>query len=60
MELEKALKSDASDMDNVSLEGDGGTPVISSSATALQQAETKKEILHSLITTKSHSTFKCV
>ena len=53
LELEKALQgpSDAS-TDLLALE-DGEDPEISSSAVALQQAEVKKEMLHSLMDTKN-------
>ena len=45
------------EMDQITNE-DEDAPVISSSATALQQAELKKEMLHSLISSRSHSEIK--
>ena len=60
LELEKALQgpSDAS-TDLLALE-DGEDPEISSSAVALQQAEVKKEMLHSLMDTKTLTKLKLV
>ena len=58
LELEKALQgpSDAS-TDLLALE-DGEDPEISSSAVALQQAEVKKEMLHSLMDAKTLTKLK--
>ena len=58
LELEKALQgpSDAS-TDLLALE-DGDDPEISSSAVALQQAEVKKEMLHSLMDAKTLTKLK--
>ena len=58
MELERAMKETGEDMDSLTAEKNGDIPVISSSAVALQQAELKKDILHSLIGPKSQSEIK--
>lgn len=60
VELEKAMKETGEDMDSLTAENNGDIPVISSSAVALQQAELKKDILHSLIGPKSQSEIKSV
>ena len=60
MELERAMKETAEDMDSLTAENNGDVPIMSSSAAALQQAELKKDILHSLIGPKSHSEIKSV
>lgn len=54
------MKETGEDMDALSSERNGDVPVISSSAEALQQAELKKDILHSLIGPKSQSRIKSV
>ena len=58
LELEKAMKEAGEEMDPITTDGNGDVPAISSSAAALQQAEVKKETLHSLIGTKNQSELK--
>ena len=59
MELEKAMKDTGEeDLDTLNTEKNGDSPLISSSAVALQQAELKRDILHSLIGPKSKSDMK--
>ena len=60
LELEKVMKGSEEDMDTLTLEERGDAPVISSSAVALQQAEVKKDMLHSLICPKNQSEIKLV
>lgn len=61
LELEKVLKGSADSptfpMDILSMD-QGNAPVISSSAVALQQAEVKKEMLHSLMEQKGFSSLR--
>jgi cohesin loading factor subunit SCC2 len=52
------MKETAEDMDSLTAENNRDIPIMSSSAAALQQAELKKDILHSLIGPKSHSEIK--
>lgn len=58
LELEKAMKDTGEEMDPITTDRNGDVPAISSSAAALQQAELKKEILHSLIGPKNQSELK--
>ena len=60
LELEKVMRGSEEDMDTLTLEERGDAPVISSSAVALQQAEVKKDMLHSLICPKNQSDIKLV
>lgn len=46
-------------MDTLTSEGNGDAPAITSAAVALQQAELKKDILYSMINSKSQSELKC-
>lgn len=58
VELEKAMKGSTNAIDDLSLEDN--VPAISSSAVALQQAEVKKGMLHSLISSKAQASLKSV
>ena len=58
MELEKAMKGSTNAIDDLNLEDN--VPAISSSAVALQQAEVKKGMLHSLISSKAQASLKSV
>ena len=58
LELEKALKETGEEMDPITSDRNGDVPAITSSAAALQQAELKKETLHSLIGPRNQSELK--
>ena len=52
------MKDGGGDMDTLTSERNGDAPAINSSAVALQQAELKKDILYSMISSKSQSELK--
>ena len=54
------MKDTSEDMDPITAETNGDIPVINSSAVALQQAEFKKDILHSLIGPRHQTDLKSV
>lgn len=58
LELEKALRGNADSPTDPMILDEGDDPAISSSAIILQQAEVKKEMLHSLMETKTLTRLK--